>query len=144
MRLNNKQSLFESFQDYLSNSKTLQGENVDKFLKKYNSIYGDLPIIKGDKLYVDNIRLKGSGLSKGIVATLQNGIMEVYNEEWGFKYNGSSVSDVDDMSQYWFSNDYETNNEFRKKIDSAAKSLYKDMKSLVYENTNINKGIAGR
>lgn len=139
MRLNNKQSLFESFQDYLSNSKTLQGENVDKFLKKYNSIYGDLPIIKGDKLYVDNIRLKGSGLSKGIVATLQNGIMEVYNEEWGFKYNGSSVSDVDDMSQYWFSNDYETNNEFRKKIDSAAKSLYKDMKSLVSKNTNINE-----
>lgn len=131
MRINNKQSLYESFMNDLSNSKTLEGENVDKFLRKYNSIYNDLPIIKNGKLYVDNIRLIGSGISKGIEATLENGLMEVYNEEWGFTYNGSTVSDVEDMSQYWFYDDYENNEEFRNKIDNAARALYKDLNELV-------------
>ena len=55
--------------------------------------------------------------------------MEVYNEEWGFTYDGSSISNMEDMSQYWFYNNYDTDEEFHKKIDSAAKSLYKDLQS---------------
>ena len=41
-----------------------------------------------------------------------------------------SINDVEDMSQYWFYDDFENNEEFNEKITKAVKRLYKDMIAL--------------
>lgn len=105
--------------------------DIEKFLNKYNSIYRDKPFIKDGILWVDNIRLVGSGISKGIEAKLYpNNKLEIYNEEWGLTYDGMSINDVEEMSQYWFYDDFENREDFNEKITKAVKRLYKDMIAL--------------
>ena len=128
MRLNNKNSLFESFQSNLNES-TLKSSEAQAFIKKYNSIYGDLPVVKEDgTMFIDNIRLVGSGISKGIELKLYtDNRMAIYNEEWGLCYDGHSIYNVEEMSQYWFYDDFNNREDFHNKIEKAVKRLYKDV-----------------
>lgn len=104
----------------------------------------DEPIMRNNALWYDNISLKGSGIPKHVVAVYTPGCLKVYNEEWGFfVYLGEvDTNSMENMSQYWFYNDYETNDEFKFKIDKAAKALYKKMDKIYKEkqNSSLNEG----
>lgn len=129
MRLNNnRKSFFESFQSNLNES-TLNSSEAQAFIKKYNSIYGDLPVVKEDgTMYIDNIRLVGSGISKGIELKLYtDNRMAIYNEEWGLCYDGHNIYNVEEMSQYWFFDYFNNREDFHNKIEKAVKRLYKDV-----------------
>ena len=89
--------------------------------------------------------LTGSGLSKHVEAVFTPDCLKVYNEEWGFimVFGEIDTDSMENMSQYWFYNDYENNEEFRARIDKAATALYRKMKKAfdaeIYKDTPVKE-----
>lgn len=109
-------------------SKKLNEEfTVDTFNNKYKPLYNNSVEVDGDKVSVDNITLRGSGMSKKVGATLKGNNLQIDNEFIGISYDGNNISV---NGQYWFTSDFENNEEFNAKVTKAVKELYNDMKKL--------------
>lgn len=109
-------------------SKKLNEEfTVDTFNNKYKPLYNNGVEVDGDKVSVDNITLRGSGMSKKVGATLKGNNLQIDNEFIGISYDGNNISV---NGQYWFTSDFEDNAEFNAKVTKAVKDLYNDMKKL--------------
>lgn len=127
--------LLESCKGKKKKLKESEEENtvLKTFMNKYKPLYDTKPVMKGDTLYADQVSFRGSGIPKRVEAELRpDNTMEVGNEEWGFKYDGSAIDEnsMENMSQYWFYDDYRSNEDTKAKIDKATKSLYDDMVKL--------------
>ena len=109
-------------------SKLEEEFTIETFNNKYKPLYNGSVEVDGNKVYADNISLKGSGMSKKVAATLYGDTLRIDNEYIGISYDGSGDLRVD--GQYWFTSDFEDNEEFRTKVTKAVKDLYNDMKEL--------------
>ena len=109
-------------------SKLEEEFTIETFNNKYKPLYNGSVEVDGNKVYADNISLKGSGMSKKVAATLYGDTLRIDNEYIGISYDGSGDLRVD--GQYWFTSDFEDNEEFRTKVTKAVKDLYNDMKKL--------------
>ena len=97
--------------------------------------------LENNALRYNNIPLRGSGIKKHIEAVYTPGCLQVFNEEWGFcVYNGEvDTNSMENMSQYWFYDDYMNNEEFRNRIDKAAKALYNKMSKEYKEQSDLTE-----
>lgn len=134
------------YKEIKKNLKESDNPVLDTFINKYKPLYDTKPVMRNNALVADQISFRGSGIPKRVEATYTPGSLKVENEEWGFfVYNGEVDTDsMDNMSQYWFYDDYMNREDFKAKIDKAAKDLYNDMSKL-YEtmasNTEIQESI---
>lgn len=119
----------------------MESSYMSTFINKYKPLYDNKPEMRNNALYISNISLRGSGISKKVEATFTPGCLKVENEEWGFfVYMGDvDFNSMKDMSQYWFYNDYENDESFKAKIDVAAKGLYNDMEKLYNSMKSMNE-----
>ena len=130
------------YKEIKKNLKESDNPVLDTFINKYKPLYDTKPVMRNNALVADQISFRGSGIPKRVEATYTPGSLKVENEEWGFfVYNGEVDTDsMDNMSQYWFYDDYMNREDFKAKIDKAAKDLYNDMSKL-YETMTSNTEI---
>ena len=99
---------------------------VDTFNNKYKP-QEKINVNADGSVSAGNFILRGSGITKRVGAILSDNKLRIDNENIHIDFDGN---DIKVYGPYWFTSDFEDNEEFRTKVTKAVKDLYNDMKKL--------------
>lgn len=90
-----------------------------------------------NKLVYEDVPFRGSGISKhvSVFYNINSNIMSIDNEDFSLIYDGNKFTAE---GQYWFTNDFENNNDFSLKVKSAAKVMYNKVKKSLIKNESVD------